>query len=290
MHFVNLHYEKRTQYAKIQLIPLIGNVRWNMNIVIWLCFAIMLAILLTSIVNIARRGRAARLEYYNNYKKGKFWAIYFVAIPLFFLANTFSGSASDEAFFDAVKSSVDLVVLKYDYSSVKPLMDANPSFKAVMWTCFVMVALNASFLAVTIACRRVLNHAWKERAKSAKKCYVVVGFNPQNKNIVKSIVKKSKHANCIIVAKEVNEDLKKFAFVQKVSYAKAESADDFAKNLRAMFKDFDNRSVEVIVNTGDEKGNLALAEQIAGVIGELSLEKYGSEGDRGLTAYVFGEP
>ncbi len=290
MHFVNLHYEKRTQYAKIQLIPLIGNVRWNMNIVIWLCFAIMLAILITSIVNIARRGRADRLEYYNNYKKGKFWAIYFVAIPLFFLANTFSGSASDEAFFDAVESSVDLIVLKYDYSSVKPLMDANPSFRAVMWTCFVMVALNASFLAVTIACRRVLNHAWKERAKSAKKCYVVVGFNPQNKNIVKSIVKKSKHANCIIVAKEVNEDLKKFAFVQKVSYAKAESADDFAKNLRAMFKDFDNRSVEVIVNTGDEKGNLTLAEQIAGVIGELSLEKYGSEGDRGLNAYVFGEP
>lgn len=229
MHFVNLHYEKRTQYAKIQLIPLIGNVRWNMNIVIWLCFAIMLAILITSIVNIARRGRADRLEYYNNYKKGKFWAIYFVAIPLFFLANTFSGSASDEAFFDALKSSVDLVVLKYDYSSVKPLMDANPSFRAVMWTCFVMVALNASFLAVTIACRRVLNHAWKERAKSAKKCYVVAGFNPQNKSIVKSIVKKSKHANCIIVTKEVNEDLKKFAFVQKVSYAKAESADDFAK-------------------------------------------------------------
>ena len=154
-----------------------------MSIVIWLCFAIMIAILATSIVNIARRGRADRLEYYKNYKKGKFWAIYFVAIPLFYLANKFNGSAADEAFFDAVKSSVDLVVLKYDYSAVKPLMEANSAFKAVMWLCFVMVALNASFLAVTIVYRRVLNHVWKERAKNAKKCYVVVGFNPQNKKI-----------------------------------------------------------------------------------------------------------
>lgn len=126
-----------------------------MSIVIWLCFAIMIAILATSIVNIARRGRADRLEYYKNYKKGKFWAIYFVAIPLFYLANKFNGSTADEAFFDAVKSSVDLVVLKYDYSAVKPLMEANSAFKAVMWLCFVMVALNASFLAVTIVYRRV---------------------------------------------------------------------------------------------------------------------------------------
>ena len=178
-----------------------------MSIVIWLCFAIMIAILATSIVNIARRGRADRLEYYKNYKKGKFWAIYFVAIPLFYLANKFNGSAADEAFFDAVKLSVDLVVLKYDYSAVKPLMEANSAFKAVMWLCFVMVALNASFLAVTIVYRRVLNHVWKERAKNAKKCYVVVGFNPQNKSIVKSIAKKGESANCIVVAKEVNEAL-----------------------------------------------------------------------------------
>lgn len=261
-----------------------------MSIVIWLCFAIMIAILATSIVNIARRGRADRLEYYKNYKKGKFWAIYFVAIPLFYLANKFNGSAADEAFFDAVKLSVDLVVLKYDYSAVKPLMEANSAFKAVMWLCFVMVALNASFLAVTIVYRRVLNHVWKERAKNAKKCYVVVGFNPQNKSIVKSIAKKGESANCIVVAKEVNEDLKKFAFVEKVSYAKVESTDDFAKNLRELFKDFDNRSVEVIVNTGDDKINLAFTEQIAGVISELSLEKYCPGGDRGLNAYVFGEP
>lgn len=189
-----------------------------------------------------------------------------------------------------MKLSVDLVVLKYDYSAVKPLMEANSAFKAVMWLCFVMVALNASFLAVTIVYRRVLNHVWKERAKNAKKCYVVVGFNPQNKSIVKSIAKKGESANCIVVAKEVNEDLKKFAFVEKVSYAKVESTDDFAKNLRELFKDFDNRSVEVIVNTGDDKINLAFTEQIAGVISELSLEKYCPGGDRGLNAYVFGEP
>ncbi len=42
-----------------------------MSIVIWLCFAIMIAILATSIVNIARRGRADRLEYYKNYKEGQ---------------------------------------------------------------------------------------------------------------------------------------------------------------------------------------------------------------------------
>lgn len=47
-------------------------------------------------------------------------------------------------------------------------------------------------LAVTIVYRRVLNHVWKERAKNAKKCFVVVGFNPQNKSIVKSIAKKAR--------------------------------------------------------------------------------------------------
>lgn len=44
------------------------------------------------------------------------------------------------------------------------------------------------------------------------------------------------------------------------------------------------------VTTGDDKINLAFTEQIAGVISELSLEKYCPGGDRGLNAYVFGEP
>ncbi len=261
-----------------------------MNVVIWICFALMIAIALTSAINVARRGRAERLEYYKNYKKGKFWAIYFVAIPLFYLAHSFNGSSVGESIVEAVKSSVDLVVLKYDYSAAEPLMNANPLFKAAMITCFVFVALNASFLAVTIACRRVLNFVWKESAKKAKKCYVIVGYNPQNKSIAKSVMKKGAHQKCLLVSDSVTDELKSFAFVEKIAYAKVDSADDFAKKLRELFKDYSNRSVEVIVNTGDDKNNLAFVEQIVDVIDDMSLEGYGADSDRGLNAYVFGEP
>ncbi len=261
-----------------------------MNIVIWICFAVMIAIALTSAINVAKRGRADRLEYYKNYKKGKFWAIYFVAIPLFYLAHSFNGSSVGESIVEAVKSSVDLVVLKYDYSTAEPLMNANPLFKAAMITCFVFVALNASFLALTIAGRRILNYVWKKKAKKSKKCYVIVGYNPQNKAIAKSVMKKGAHQKCILVSDSITDDLKNFAFVEKIAYAKVNSLDDFAKKLRELFKDYSNRSVEVIVNTGDDKNNLAFVEQIVDVIDNMPIEDCVADSERGLNAYVFGEP
>lgn len=261
-----------------------------MNIVIWICFAMMIAIALTSAINVVRRGRADRLEYYKNYKKGKFWAIYFVSIPLFYLAHSFNGSSIGKSIVASLKSSVDLVVLNFDYSSAEPLMNVNPLYKMVMITCFVFVALNASFLAVTIACRMVLNNFWKKRAKDSKKCYVIVGYNTQTKLIAKSVMAKAGHQNCILVSDCISEELKSFAFVEKIAYAKTDSANDFAKKLRELFKDYSKRCVEVIVNTGDDKNNLAFVEQIVEMIDDNSLEIYCTDSERGLNAYVFGEP
>lgn len=261
-----------------------------MNIVIWLCLAVMVAIVLTSIVNVAKRNREERLDYYDNYKKGKFWAIYFVSIPLYYLANRFNGLTIGECIFNSMKSGVELVVLKFDYSTVMSLMNANAAYKAAIVLCYVLVTINAGFLAFTIAGRRALNGAWKKLAKSSKKCYVVVGFNEQNKSIVKSLAKDGKRADCIVVAPSICDDLKKTAFVNKVAYSKIDGAEEFANKLLKMFKDFSTRSVEVIVNTQDDKTNLVYCEQIARVILQLKLEEYGADSDRGLNAYVFGEP
>lgn len=270
-----------------------------MTIVISLCIIGMFLLLGLTIYNIASKKREDRLRYYNNYKKGNFLLIYLISMPLYFLGSLYENKDAIKALFDAFKSGVELVVLKFDYDTVAGLMQDNLYFAITMWACYVLVILNTAFLAMTLFVRRIENAMLRNELKSCKKAYVIIGLNDKSKQIVSSIDKNEK---CVLLVNEITQDVKNYAFIEKIAYAeivdnnvettlnKLFGCDKDSKSKISRKGGFYNKSVEVIVNTLDDEKNLEYCEQIASLISKQNLNELVWDSSRGLNAYVFADP
>lgn len=268
-------------------------------IVTSLCLAGMAWLVGSTIFNIVNKSREQRLKYYRNYKKGNFLLIYLIAMPMFFLAFYYENNQWALSLFEAIKSSVDLVVLKVSYGDTAALMQDNIYFGVAMWLCYVLVAVNLVFLAITIFIRRLENNYRLHALKSAKKVYVLVGYNEQNKNIISSI---GNGAHCVLLVDDITDDVKNYAYIQQISYFKIVEGDisltlkklfDTAKstsNVKEQQNLFESKSVEVIVNTLEDEKNLEYCQQISNLVAEQNLGELVWDDSRGLNAYVFAEP
>ncbi len=264
-----------------------------MNVVITLCLVGMALIVAVTILNIARKNREQRLKYYRDYKKGNFLFIYLISMPLYFIASLYSNGSVTKALFDAFKNGVELVVLKFDYDGIALLMQDSVYFTVAIWICYAIVVINTVFLAMTIFVRRVENTARTNALKRCKKAYVVVGFNDKNKDVISSI----DNASCVLLVEEITEDVKNYAFIQKIAYAKIidGSVDVTLQKLFGNDGDilnggFMNKSVEVIINTLCDEQNLSYCEQVSSLITSLDLNDLVWDDSRGLNVYVFADP
>lgn len=252
-----------------------------METVIALCLVCMIAIVVTTVVRLCVANRAKRLKYLKNFKKGKFALIYIAAIPLYWMAIYHNGTPIGGAFLLAIRSCVDLIVLKFDYNSVASLMADNLFFRVTMDICFALVAVNAAIFALTLFGRGLSNSIRLTKARYfSHKVYVVVGFNEQSKQIIKSI-----DGSVVLLT---NEDAADYAFIEKIACVRLQN--NAAATIVKLFKRFDNKSIEVIINTGSDAHNLIIVEQLSEVIKNLDLIKLALDSARGLNGYVFGEP
>lgn len=259
-----------------------------MNYIVALCLASMLAIFVGCVVKLCISNRAGKLAFLKSFKKGKFALIYFAAIPLYWIGIVHAGNPIGGALLLAIKSTVDLVFLKYDYNSVALLMNENLFFRIVMDICCVLVAINAALFTFTLVGQRATNYFWRQKStKMSKKTYVVIGFNKENRKIVESIEKKD---GCVLLLTDVDEKLSDYAFVTKVPYVNSITKNDMGATIKKLFKKFDDKTVNIIVNTGDDAKNLIFIEQISAIIAEMNLSKFSIDDTKGLRAYVFGEP
>ncbi len=245
----------------------------------------MLTLVVRTVVNGCKKDREERLDFFNNYKKGNFLIIYVISMPLYFMANLHNGTSIPESIFNAFKAGVGLVVMDFDYKTVAPLMTDNTLFSVAVWTCYVLVVLNATFFAFTLFARRLENSLRCFRLKSNKKSYAVVGFNEANKQIITSI---GDDAECVLIADEVTDEIKTFAFIHKIAYVKRD--DSLATTLKKLFGEFSDKSVEVIINTGDDVANLVLGKQFDNLIDTEDVTRFLSDSSRGLNGYVFADP
>lgn len=266
-----------------------------MSVVISLCIIGMILLLGFTIYNIVSKKREERLRYYNNYKKGNFLFIYIISMPLYFLGSLYENKDAVKAIFDAFKSGVELVVLKFDYDTVALLMQDNVYFAVAMWACYALVILNTAFLAMTLFARRIENTARRNSLKSCKKAYVIIGFNDKNKQIISSVDDKEK---CVLLAEEITQEVKNYAFIEKIAYAKIiDNSVEVTLNKLFGYDDqiarkggFYDKSVEVIINTLDDEKNLEYCEQIGSLISKQNLSELVWDSSRGLNAYVFADP
>ena len=233
------------------------------------------------------RSRSEKLRFLKSFKKGKFALIYLAAFPLYYLGIRHSGESVIESLMDAMKNCVEVVVLKYNYGDVKALAEVNSLYKAVVFTCYALVTLNAFTFVFTVLREKIYN---ARRAfsvtKLAKKSYVVVGDSAANRAIIRSMGKKK---NAIMLVDSVNESVRDFAFVEKIAVAGLKGK-PVGSALKRLFGGFTNKRVSVIVNLGDDSRNLTECDSIASLIADCGLGRLATSENGGVDAYVFGEP
>lgn len=254
------------------------------NIVTTACLVLMIVALLSVSINIIAKKREERIKYIRSFRKGKGILIYIFAIPLFWIGIVYSGQTVLNGFFSAVRRIVDLIVLKYDISSVQALVDANTLYAVTMYLCFILVGLNAILFALSLA-NQYLWAFFKNLAfkRSGKEKLLLFGNNSQNYSIYKSERNRAK----IIIDKVSDKDALAL-YIKNFTYTSATSFEAYisARVNEAVAK---NKKIYAVINTGDEEKNIELARHFIKSIKKLDDEK--QEKCFGLLRiFVFGDP
>lgn len=259
------------------------NIVTIVNIVSALCLIYMVGVVVYAAVPIVNaKNRGERLKLLSGFKKGKFVLIYFAAIPLYLVAHVFNGEAAAGALWMAIKSCVDTVILKFDYSSAAALMSENVFYTVVIEICFVLVVVNAALFAAALFGQRVYNFVRARCAWRAKKLYVIVGLNKHNIELLASV---GRDAGAVLVADGSKEARDAAYFVKRAAVA-LDDDEDLARLIESRVGDMTDKKVYVIINTGDDTRNVILCEQLSELIVKLNYQRPDIE--TGFFAYVLG--
>ena len=258
-----------------------------MNIVIAVCLVYMLGILVGVSVQLMRTSRKERLKQIKNFRRGKFALIYLAAVPLYFLAYYYNGVGVEGAVWGALKSSVDSVLLKFDFSAVSALMDVNLFYKITTETAFILIGLNAVMFSVSFGGQRLLNAvSFFFTRLCRRRIIVVVGHNPNSLDILKS----AKEAGCrAVLMGEVSPELRDDAFDCHADYVNLSGDDDFGKRIAKLFFSFRRKKVYVILNCEDDAVSLRYVKQLCNMIVKKNLNDMPLTEPYGLQAFVFAD-
>lgn len=247
-----------------------------------LCFAAITAGLLYVIIKLFLYDRPGRISFIRGFKKGKCVFAYIFAMPLYFIGHIYAGMPFADAFFGTVNKIINLVLLRFDYSSVTALMEANLLYKITVYYSQTVVLLNAIVFALSLTSQRIWLFFYGVAAYFTRKPRLVLfGYNEENLAVAKS----DKTSVITLIDKISPQDCENL-YSMKIGYI---SVRDAAKQIPKLFKRTDRgKQFTIIINTGDDRKNISLCrafiEGIAARNGQ-NKEVFGK-----LRIYVFGDP
>ena len=255
-----------------------------MNIVIIFTLIYMLALLTAIVVWLADCSRKERLKRVKNFKRGKFAFIYIAAIPLFFLAYKYNGQTADGAIWLSVRSCIEAVVLKFDYSNIVPLLTESLLYHVAIECLYSLIILNTLLLTLSFCGQWLYNHLSFLFAKLLKKKLVaVVGTDKNALDILASVPKGYKG---ILIA-PLTPALKEEAYLRKAACFEPTNEDDLAAFMKKLCGNFEKRKVSVILKLEDDEKSLRYAEQFCTLVKNSKLTKIPLRKDVGLAVYIF---
>lgn len=259
------------------------------NVITSLCLVYMIGIVGYFIYKLCNNNREGRLKFIKGFSKGKFVMIYFVAVPLYWMAQVHEGVPVGGAFLNAIRYTIEIVIVKFNYSATDVLMNDSLFFRITMDICRALVILNATIFIIGIIGQKLFNvYMVKKADKSKKPTYVIVGYNDENKAIIKSII--AKKDGEILLFTDATDEVKDYAYVNCLGLVPFNVKNDFAKSLSAVVKDFYEQKVTIIVNTMRDEDNLVVIKSLSSLIIDKNLEKFDINNEVGLSCYAFGEP
>ncbi len=254
------------------------------NVITIACLALMLVAFLVVVINVAVKKRADKIAYIRSFKKGKGAILYFIAIPLYWIGHVYAGQDLLNGFFGAIKKTAELVVVKYDISSIQALLDANILYAIAIGACFIMVTMNAFLFAASL----VSQYIWNWGANflfgcSRKEKLIIFGNNEQNYSIYQSEKARAK----IIVDNVDDKEAIQF-YMKNIAYT---SVTSFEKYIEYAVSQCMKKKTEtvVVINTGDDEKNIMLCRLFIKRI--LEMDEAQRTACFGLMKiFVFGEP
>ena len=249
-----------------------------------ICLLLMFIGFSSVIFNLFAKKRADRISYLRGFKKGSGILIYLFAVPLYWIGLTYGGADALSGFFGAVSRIFDLIVLKCDITPLLSLMSANTLYAVAVYTCFVLVWLNAIMFGLSVAGQRL----WKWRKNLAfkwsnKERLVILGNSEQNYAIYESDKRRAK----LIVDKIVDRDAVSL-YMKNIAYTSYNNESDFiSKKINLCLK---RGSVgHFIINTQSDDRNIEMAKTFVKALDSLGEEVrkrcFGL-----IKVYVFGDP
>lgn len=248
----------------------------------------MLAIFLFIVCRFFGYSRKERIRFFKNFKKGKFALIYFASIPLYAATFYTNGYNAGGAFLKSIRSTIELIVLKFDYDSVKDIMAQNLAFRIAMIMCFTLVTLNAAMFTFSVCGRAATNAISLLYTRLfGKNVVVVIGNNKHSQSIVDSADDGKVRLILMGIPDENGKD-EMFAF--RRAFVSLKEDENAGKKLAALLPPIDKIKVTVIVNTQNDRLNLNYCKDLSDLIGANQLNRLFFDADEGIEVFVFSEP
>ena len=262
--------------------------------VISIFFILLLAYLvLRAVYGFIRRDRKERIVFLREFKKGKCVAVYLIAIPLFFIGYDYVQESGTYAVFETISrtfnSVVNMIALKFEFMSVETLMKDNHFYGAAVISCNIICLFNTFVFVASLAQQFFWESSCLTRFnRKADAKYIIVGDNPGNRRIYKSIKKGRK----ILVAPNSNtvrgelymDDIQNVALSDRIEFLTAQ-LERFAKTAS---KEGASNRLSIVINTEDDDEDLRISDELRTEIEKL----FGDDPDLylRLRIYVFASP
>lgn len=269
------------------------------NIITFICLILLVIQIVYFGYNLlvkTRNDRTKRIKFIRSFKKGKFAMIYFIAIPLYMLAyfyNNYETITFLEAFFKAMSKTVLLVVLRFEFPDILPLMNVNSFYEFTVYFCFTLVTINAILFSFSLFGQNIWHWFGVKIFKwSRKEKLIIIGNNEDNHNVYLSDIDRFSK---ILIDDFTNEDIDKLYFA-KILYKQGftiKFIDDILKkykktNIKIVINNYktDLRYGKFYVEQDDEK-NIKIANQIIDILNNYSND---DELLSKVNIYIFGDP
>ncbi len=238
--------------------------------------------------------RGERVAYIRNFKKGKFLAIYPMAIPIYLCAyiydNGYTWATVVDAFFQSLSFTASLVGLKFSFSEVRNLMQASVIYTIAIYYCYTLVLLNALLFLLSL----FYQYLW-ERIKrfsylhANKAKYLIIGNNNKARSLYDTITN-NKMNKVALVDQDISSDCMNELFGKGVVCFGVQSISSFVDvELKRFWRREKKKESQlyIYVCTEDDGKNITICESIVKFLDEAEWVKQSENVFKHFTVEVF---
>ena len=255
------------------------------QLVTLICLGLLVAEMLYVLFASLLKKPAARVAFLRSFKKGKCAIVYVTAIPLYFIGHLYSGMDVLASFFTAINKIINVVVLKFELSSIEGLMQASALYEFTVYFCFVLIMFNAllfTFSLVGQALWVLFSQLWQKCTRKPR--LFVFGYNEGSIQLLQSEHKRHK----TLVA-HLDEGARAALYQARLPFINSKTMrsgmeQSFKTALRGK-----GRECICVINTEQDETNMRLCRTYIDRLRALG-EKERNQCFRCLRIFVFGDP